>query len=122
MSARTTAIHSAPAARTAPAFAVVIPPIAKNGTRRVGGGVAHELQPDRRAAGLGRRRVDRTHPDVVDGSARGGVDLRGTVGREADEPVGADGRARIGHRHVVLPDVDPVGAHRVDQVRPVVER
>ena len=63
------------------------PPIAKNGTRGVRGRVADELEPDRRPPRLGRRRVHRPDADVVDASAGGGVDLRGRVGREPDQPV-----------------------------------
>ena len=46
------------------------------------GRVAHELEPDRRAARLGRRRVDRADRDVVDVRARGG-DLLGANGWSA---------------------------------------
>ena len=64
--------------------------------------------------GRGRRRCSRRH-------ARGAVDLLGAVGRKADDPVGADGRPGVGHRDVVLADVDAVRAGRLDQIGSVVE-
>ena len=65
--------------------------------------VAHQIQPDRRAARLGRRGVHGADPDVVDlGLGGGGVDLRGRVSGEPDDAIGPDQRAGLRHRHVVL--------------------
>jgi hypothetical protein len=63
--------------------------------------------------------VHRADADVVD-SGRG-VDLRRAVRREADDPVGADERSRLGDRRVALADVDAVGAGGDREVRAVVE-
>ncbi len=85
------------------------------------GGVADELEPDRWAAGLGRRGMHRTDPDVVDRKARGGIDLSRAVGGEPDQPARAHDRTSLVDRHVVLADVHAVGAGGRDQVRAVVE-
>ena len=71
VSARTTAIRAAPGAATGIDVARVIPPIAKNGCCACAAAYAHELEPDRRAARLGRGRVDRPDADVVDVGAAG---------------------------------------------------
>ena len=120
--ARTTAIRVAPAARTAADVAGVDPADGEERRGGVGGGVAHQVQPHRGAAGLGRRGVDGADPDVVDlGLGAGRVDLRGRVGGQPDDAVGTDQGARLRHRHVVLADVDAVGAGCGHQVGPVVE-
>ena len=43
------------------------------------------------------------------------------MGRQPNDRVGAGDRARLGHRGVVLADVDAVGAARLDQVGTVVQ-
>ena len=80
VSARTTAIRAAPGGRARRrGCSASMPPMAKNGTARVRGRVAHQLEPDRRAPGLGRGGVDRADADVVDaGWPR--VDLRRACG------------------------------------------
>ena len=50
-----------------------------------------------------------------------GFDLRGAVGREADQTIRADERARLGNRHVVLTHVNAVGSDAGDQVGSIVE-
>ncbi len=84
-------------------------------------GVRHELDTDGGTARLRRRRVDGPDADVVDSGRRRRVDLRRTVRREADDPILADGGARLSHRDVVLTDMDTVGTARRRKVRPVVD-
>ena len=85
----------------------------------MGGGVGHEGEPDGGPARLGRGGRHRADADVV--HARGAVDLRRRVRREADEPVRSHGRPRLGDGDVVLADVDAVGAGGRGQVRAVVD-
>ena len=54
-------------------------------------------------------------------AAHGGVDLLRRVCREPDQRVRSGRRACLGHGHVVLPDVDAVGAAVLDEVGAVVE-
>ena len=88
-----------------------MPPIAKNGTRRVRGGVADELQPDRRTPRLGRGRVDGPDADVVDERRRRTASI--SAGAWVESPIsmsGADELAHLRDRHVLLADVHAVGA------------
>ena len=85
------------------------------------GGVAHQLEADGRAPGLGRGRVDRADADVVDEPRVDRVDLRRRVGGEPDQHVGADELAHLAHRHVLLADVHAVGAHLARDERAVVD-
>src|SRR5450759_5569729 len=90
-------------------------------------GVADELRADGGTSGLGGRGVDGADADVVDvwvalgRDARGGVDMQRGVGGEPDQHVRPHDLARLLHRHVVLADMDAVGADRRGDVRPVVE-
>jgi len=87
--------------------------------RRVEGREAHELDADRVAAGLRRRRVDRADADVV--GVAGVGDLFGEVRRLPDERIPSRPRARRGGLHVVLPDMAAVGAGLPDELGVVVE-
>ena len=87
----------------------------------MGGGVAHQLKADGWPAGLRGRRVHGPDADVIDVALRGGIDLRRAVGREADQAILANERARLGNGHVVLTHVDAVGSDASDQVGSIVE-
>ena len=100
----------------------VTPPVTNHGPGGVRGGVgARSSRPVPGPAGLGRRGVDRSGRDVVDGLAGGGVELGRGVGREADDGVGAEDAAGQRRRGVVLADVHAVGPDLEGEVGPVVE-
>jgi len=86
---------------------------------RPGGGVSDELQAHRRPARLGGSGVHGPHSYVVDPPRV--VHLARRVGREPDQALRPDDRSRLRHGHIVLTEVNPVGARGGDQLRPVVE-
>ena len=90
------------------------------GSARSRRGKAHESQSGRRAFWLRRRLVHRTNTDVVH-LRRHSVELLLRVRRQADERVVAEHATRPARRQIVLPQVDPVRAHRERHVRPVVD-
>src|SRR5579884_1689974 len=83
--------------------------------------VGDQLEADGGSARLGRCRVHGPDADVVDGQAGRRVDLSLAVSREADQALGAEQCPGSLGRGVVLPEMDPVRAHGLDEVGPVVE-
>lgn len=83
------------------------------------GGVAHQFQSHRRAAGFCRRGEHRPHAEVVHSDRR--LDLLGTVRGQADQAILAHHPPGHRYAHIILADVHPVGFHGGDQVRPVIE-
>src|SRR5436305_2417787 len=85
---------------------------AADGEPRLGGAelrrVTHELEPNRGATGLGRRRVDGTHREVVGARRDRRVHLLARMGGDADDPLVPHDRTRLVERHVVLPHVHAV--------------
>ena len=58
---------------------------------------------------------------MIAGARARRLDLLAGVGREPDQRLGAGQLARLGDGHVLLTDVDAIGAAHRDQVGPVVE-
>ena len=87
--------------------------------------MADQLEPRGWTPLLRRRLPNRPGADLVRPrvAARGErrVELLRRVRREADQGASARLRPRLGDRHVVLADVDPVGAARLDQLGVVVD-
>ena len=108
--ARTTQMRSAPAATTSPTLAGVDAADGEPGNRGDLGRRPNQLETGGRPPLLGGRLPDRPDADVVDGLAPGGLDLLARVGGEPDDRVRAHDPARLGGVHVVLADVDSVGA------------
>src|SRR5665811_1680552 len=93
----------------------------EEGMRGVGGGVLDVGEAGARAPGFGRRLPNGADADVIHGSLGGGLQLRLGVGGEADDRVRAEDLARLLDRHVVLAEVDAVGADALRQPGIVVD-
>src|SRR4029077_270080 len=85
------------------------------------GRLADQLEPGPRTPLLGWRLPDRADADVVDRLLSGRLDLLPAVGGEPDDRVGAHDSPRLRWIHVVLADVNPVGAKLVREVGIVID-
>ena len=103
-----------------------MPPIANQGIAAANRGrVADQLDARRGATLLRRRLPHRSRADLIGPRVarcgQRGVELLRRVGGEADERAGTRLGPRLGHGHVVLADVNAVGAACLDQLGVVVQ-